>query len=228
MVVNAPFLHHLSLCINGQRSDGSALARHCITAAVDVIELLQLRNEEPVFGGIHPARLRSLALAATALLIGEFSGAAILDLEQIKISSSTAEMLLRNLASRDGPALQCFQSLKVRLRDSPKHIPFKLLTSTFQPLYRMRERRKPSGPLRHPKPTLEDAPWDMSDTMHFTLQELAQYAPLRANVNDAEAMSYFGYPNNTFGWEYKHEDSDDFGAQDLVDTLPSEVSTNCG
>ena len=113
MVINSPFLHYLAIPSSIRRHEANAAGAKCVTGAVRTIELLQKLKDEDSLNGANSFNLRSLAFAAMALLLVDFSGLDTPGLDAIKIASSLAEQLLEGVAVRHAAALRCYQSLQV-------------------------------------------------------------------------------------------------------------------
>lgn len=113
MVINSPFLHYLAIPSSIRRHDANTVGAKCITGAIRTIELLQTLKDEDSLNGAHSFNLRSLAFAAMALLLVEFSGLDTPGLDAIKVASSLTEQLLEGVTVQHLAALRCYQSLQV-------------------------------------------------------------------------------------------------------------------
>ena len=115
LLINSPFLHHLTSPAAHRNNNDSHAGLKCAIAAIDLVDILQQLKSELIHSPIHPRLRRSLIFAATALLVIDFGAVDLPCLEQAKMASRAAEKLLKELVKHSNSAFSCYKSLAVCL-----------------------------------------------------------------------------------------------------------------
>jgi hypothetical protein len=113
LIVNAPFLHHVTNFATFEQGYGYAAGAKCVAAALDTIDTLQYLQDRSLLDGSHSVVVCSLVYAATALLQVELADARLPCFEQVKEATITTHSLFFALGSQYSTVSKCYESLQV-------------------------------------------------------------------------------------------------------------------